>query len=272
MFDVDRDQQLALLASRGEERWFVPSYWGTPSSGYPLATLRNGRGDGGQPGGMGVYGILPTLGMAAGLTMGSCFRASIESLARSAGISSKTASKAANALVRLGYAERWKHEVNGKPTTHWKLSPQLTSARRAGTSDSYFHFSMRLVYGGNWAALEPAQQALYLGAALYASRHETHPAQNWLLRELLSPHSSADDLTACHEAIGASRFACVSHRTLGLATGLTADAIQRTASALRRAPREDHPLRVYPTRDGHALLYHFRDHCPPTCLIQGGES
>lgn len=225
-----------------------------------------------RSGGLGVFSILPPLGMAAGLKSRRKTYFGPGKLGLLAGISPHTASKALsalreNGLITSSYARRF-----GKTVVCHSVSEELSGASTLGDGWSrYFYFSMRTVFGGNWATLTKAQHALYIGAATCAVTCTEPPDENPLLREVLLPGQRLRDISASYGYVwdlrytNRTRFACVSHEALSSITGVHPDTLQRAAADLRWSEHlsAHAPLAVYPTRTGQSLLYHFRDHCSP---------
>jgi len=260
--------------------WAIPSQWRQAEHGYRLAELRRAGGDG-------VFCLLPILGSIAGLDRRHNYGLSIDRIAQLTGADPKSIQHARRAVEEAGLATASIGHWMGKRFTHWDVSQALLGLRADEESDApesqrrpdYFYFPLRLVYGGTWALMPHRAKALYLGAALHASRFIDSVKKIWIL-EYLRDGVCLTDFERAHaySAAGAPgtqglRIACVSYAELSRVTGVSKDTLMKAASELKHPDDwqgvatdahalEYMPLRVYPTREGNALMYLFRDHAP----------
>jgi hypothetical protein len=262
-----------------ESFWALPSRLGQPEHGYPLAELRRAGGDG-------VFCLLPLLGMIAGLHIRDRFGLSIQRIAQLTGADPKTIQRARHAVHEAGIATASPMPWMGKRFVRWDVSPRLSGFSGGEDADTaadgprtgYHYFSMRLIYGGTWALMPHRVKALYIGVALHASTFPDPVQALWMLDFLkdgvtLNDFEAARAHAALHFSDARVRIACASYPDLSRVTGVSEDTLMR-ASADIRHPNEWSrvttaegslkymPLRVYPTRAGHSLIYHLRDHAP----------
>jgi hypothetical protein len=238
-----------------------------------------------QEGGAGAIAILPFLGWIAGLNFGRNWAASAEELSRLTGVNRGSISKARAAFGRLGLAKAEVQNRRGVLLLHWTASPLLlpepNAERNVEQYDEYFYCSLRLFHGGHWAVLSKVQKAVYLAAATLAIVHTDAPETNYLVRDVLADNAPLSDMLAGyrhaeatrHPVIGhaCTRFACASFADLSRVSGYRLTAVKDAVRGFKHPDvwpgcgndaraLEHTPVWVYPTRNGHSLLYHFRDH------------
>lgn len=257
--------------------WPMPTRWATLSESRLAHLWRRG--------GAGAVSILPILGQFANSDFADALWLSFEELARLGGVSAKTAAAARRVLKHCGLAEAETGVRNGKRAAKWKLSPRLAVPKDASPEDgAYFYFAARLIYGGNWRQLTPVQRALYLAVGAQARTFHQRPADNGLLRSMLSPDVELTDFDLCYDFTNSAngpdaqspegwlRLAYLSIRELSLITGIAESAVHRAVAGLKHPhnwPGSQAnpealrycPLAVYPTTGG-SLIYHLRDHAP----------
>ena len=222
-------------------------------------------------GGVGAISLLPLLGLWANAKSVEWVHLPKEKAARLAGTSAKSVARAARILQERGLAESSLGSYGGRRFTQWNVSPGLAVPMGGDqrSSEPYFYFSARLIYGGAWSKLTAVQRLLYLALATQAHTYGKQEAQKWL-KYLLYPGTSEGDLWAGFDQSPPLRLVACSYSALEHLTGVARSSLKAAVAGLKHpdvwptAPTDPAtlqfaPLSVYPS-DGGSLIYHFRDH------------
>jgi len=230
-----------------------------------------------RAGGSGAIGLLPVLGQFAHARFRHHAVVPKEKLARLAGMDPATIATAGKALDQLGLATPSTGSYRGKRVTTWDLKPSMVVGYRGQRlSPEYFHFSAETIYGGQWAKLTKVQRAIYLAVGGKARFIKEWDAVGRLVSATVPRAVNLGDIAAAyrHDPLRLGvRIADMSYAEFGEITGISLSALKRAINLLKHpahwagcgndpALLRYSPLAVYPTFEGHSLLYHFRDHVP----------
>jgi hypothetical protein len=236
--------------------WAIPHSWGSAGNGQLAELWREG--------GAGAVGIVPILGQYAHAESRDDWTLSLEELSRLSGRSVVTVARGATALADLGLATHRLRKMYGKRVTSWSIEPAIAAPRPQGRLEpGYSTFPSRFIYGGQWASLRPAEQAILIAAITQCRSYERIPYDSALLSRITS--TDVSDLELCRERTGFVRLACVSYSELQAHAGLSYLSVLKAVRRFKsRMSGEDSdylysPLRAYPVVDG-AMVYHVRDH------------
>jgi hypothetical protein len=254
----------------------VPYAWASYPEHFPNPTLLSSMA---REGGTGLVALLPlVLRMAAGQRKSHRpFPFSREELSRLCGCDGKSVDKARRALAARDWATATTQTTpRGKQLLYWRVSEDMLPPDEDDKRlYDYFYFSLRLVYGGHWAVMSPAERLVYLAVGLTSQPVKEDPAEIAAL-DLLPPGTGRGDIGAARAAGRRPevRLSTATHAQLARITGLHRGSVERVVARWKSpavwsgdigpADWGDYaPVWAYPTRDGGSLLYHLRDHVQP---------
>jgi hypothetical protein len=202
-----------------------------------------------------------------------------EKLARLYGINQSTVDKARAAYTSLGLATAKPVAHFGKSVLQWTAAANLTMRTNAKRfAEPYYHFPMRMVYGGNWAAMSGTQRALYLGLGVASRTFSDREKATWLIEERDLADWDQDDAAAAWASTQYLRLvANTGLSQLGRTTGLSQRAV---TSALAGWPHsngalvcECNPVRMFRSSKRGYHVFFLRDHCAqiPFALLNKGD-
>ena len=118
------------------------------------------------------------------------------------------------------------------------LPDELWNGKDNSFGEDYFYFDMRVVFGGHWRMLSAVQRAIYLAVAVAARSHSESPTSDWLIRDVLDPSASTEDMVRQYEDRQRynrphMRLACLSYSELSRISGCAESAVKKAVRGFK---------------------------------------